>query len=263
MPPVPSPGSAVRESRLSHPIDWSRLDDAAYRVSVKRSVRRFAWTAGILSAVVVGGAIAGSSPPLAALGLLMLGACAWNLGRTAVTGLLVDGGALVLVGAGFIAYSWVSLGGLDGGNANKAMLTGLLQMAWGARRIWAYRTARQASHDPEAMTALEALIGELSKRNARTDDGVVEFWTPSRFRHRSRIGLYPEGSIALLEHQAVRLERRSDIWIETRGTTALGRSIKVEIQMSDLQLAGEMPTEHFQRFERWKLGMPVSRSAAA
>jgi hypothetical protein len=59
------------------------------------------------------------------------------------------------------------------------------------------------------------------------------------------------------------LERRADIWIEARGTTSLGRSVKVWVQMSDLRLAGEMPVEHFERFERWKSGLAQPRPIAA
>jgi hypothetical protein len=33
--------------------------------------------------------------------------------------------------------------------------------------------------------------------------------------------------------------------------------------MSDLQLTGEMPAAHFERFERWKLGQSQSRPIAA
>ena len=98
--------------------------------------------------------------------------------------------------------------------------------------------------------------------DAKADPTVAEFRT-GRFHLRNRIGLYTDGAIALLEQQAVRLERRTDIWIEARGTTWHGRSMKVRIQMSDLTLMGEMPAAHFERFERWKLGMSPARPIAA
>jgi hypothetical protein len=134
---------------------------------------------------------------------------------------------------------------------------------WGVRRLAFYRTARLAVNDPEAIARLEFLVQELSKRNGRSDPTVAEFRT-GRFRaHRNRLGLYDEGAIALLEHRAVRLEKRADIWIEARGTTWLGRSAKVGIRMGDLHLTGEMPVTHFERFERWKSGQSQTLPIAA
>ncbi len=83
--------------------------------------------------------------------------------------------------------------------------------------------------------------------------------TPAR-GSRSRPAI--STSIALQEHQAIRLGKRTDIWIEARGTAWLGRSIKLEVQMGDLRLTGEMPAEHFERFEHWKLGLSRPRSIA-
>ena len=248
---------------MPHPIDWTRLDAAGYRVSVKRSVRQFAWRAGALAVVVWGCGIAAASVPLALVGLVLLWACTWNFFRPSVTGLLVDGTALILTAVGLVGLSWMWFDGSTMANANKAMFAALPQLFWGIRRIASFSTARLAADDPDAMAALEGMVAELSKRDAKTDEAVVEFRT-GRFHHlRNRLGLYSEGVVALLEHQAVRLDLRTDVWIELRGTTSLGRSLKVEVRMGDFQLTGEMPAAHFERFEHWKTGMSVSRSAAA
>ena len=80
---------------------------------------------------------------------------------------------------------------------------------------------------------------------------------------RVRLGLLPYGMVAVFGHEAVRLERRTDITIDARGSTWLGRSIKVVVRMSDLELMGVMPAAHLERFEQWKLGVAPPRAIAA
>jgi hypothetical protein len=137
------------------------------------------------------------------------------------------------------------------------------QVVWGVRRVALYPTARLAANDSQAIARLESIVGELSKRKAKDDSTVVEFWTGRIRSQRNRLGLYAEGAIGLLAHQAVRLERRADIWVEAHGTSWLGRSIKVGVQMGDLRLTGEMPAAHFERFEQWKSGLSRPSPIAA
>ena len=59
-----------------------------------------------------------------------------------------------------------------------------------------------------------------------------------------------------------RSEKRADIWIETAGTTS-GGSMKVRIQMGDLELSARMSAAHLERFEGWKLGQAQFRQIAA
>lgn len=243
-------------------VEWNRLDAAAFRVSMKRSVRRFAWYAAIAGAVVVACGIGGRSVPLTAIGLVLAGAGAWNLRRPSITGLLVDGVAMILAGA-FQCLTWAWLDDARPSSVGKWVIAGLFQIAWGIRRIALYPTARLAVDDPEAIARLESLVREVSRRDARSDPAVAEFRTGGFRRRRNRLGLHAEGVIGLLEHQAVRLEKRADVWIEAIGTTALGRVVRVRIQMSDLQLTGEMPAEHLERFERWKAGATGPSALAA
>jgi len=243
-------------------VDWSRLDIAAYRVSVKRAVRAFARSALVVGAIALGCGIGVRSVPLVAIGLAVMAACTWNLARTSVAGLVVQGCTLILSGA-FTCFAGWWYGGMSSTNAGKAVIPGLMQIVMGIRHLVHYRTARRVVNDPEAIARPETIVRELSKRDAKTDENVVEFGTHVVHPHRSRVGLYAEGAVALLEHQVVRLERRTDIWIEPRGTTALGRSIKVEVRLGDVQLSASMPEAHFQRFERWKTGASPSQSLAA
>lgn len=242
--------------------DWNRLDAAAYRVSIMRSVRRMAWILAVAGIVVTACGLAAAFIPLIAIGLVFASTGAWNLFRTSVGGLAVDAVAMILSGI-FLALAWRWMDAARASQAVNSIVAGVIQLVWGVRRLALYRTARHALRDTFAIAHLESIVRELSRRDARADETVAEFRT-GRFRHhRNRLGLYVEGAVGLLEQTAVRLEKRSDIWIETRGSTALGRSIKVTVQMSDLQLPGVMSAEHFARFERWKLGLSQSRSIAA
>ena len=243
-------------------MDWSQLDAAAYRVSMKRSVRRLAWFLAVVGAFVLACGLAAPFVPLVVMGVVFVCAGAWNIRRTSVAGLIVDGVAVIVTGiCNGVAWLWIE----DGRPSIlvKCAIACLVQIVWGVRRLATYRTARFAANDPQAIAHLESIVRELAKRDATHDLAVAEFWTGGIRRQRNRLGLYADGAIALLEHQAVRLERRADIWIEVRGTTWLGRSVKVGVQMGDLHLAGEMPAAHFERFERWKLGQSRPRPIAA
>jgi hypothetical protein len=169
---------------------------------------------------------------------------------------------MILTGA-FNCLAWLWVEDARASSVGKWTFAGLVQIAWGIRRLATYRMARLAMDDPQAIARLESIVRELSKRDAKADSTVAEFWTGRIRRQRNRLGLYADGAIALLEHQAVRLESRADIWIEARGTTWLGRSIKVRIQIGDLQLTAEMPAAHFERFERWKCGLSRPHPIAA
>ena len=242
--------------------DWSRLDTAAHRVSMMRSVRRMAWFIAVAGLVVTACGLGARIVPMTAIGVVLVSAGAWNLLRTSVSGLLVDGCALILCGV-FLATAWRWMEPARPSQAVNSIVAGVLQVVWAVRRLALYRTARRAVRDPQAIARLEAIVRDLSRRDVRTDETVVQFRT-GRFRHhRNRLGLYAEGVVGILEHTAIRLDTRSDVWIEASGTTATGRSIKVKVQMSDLELPAEMSVEHFQRFERWKLGQSQARSIAA
>jgi hypothetical protein len=221
---------------------------------MKRSVRRLAWILAVVGTIAAACGFAAASVPLVALGLVLACAGVWNICRPSITGLIVDGVALILAGA-FMCLAWRWTGDAPATSIGKWAIVGLAQIVWGIRRLAIYPTARFTPNDPQAIARLDAMVHELAKRKAKTDPTVAEFWT-GRFHHqRNRIGLYADGAVALLEQQVVRLEKRAEIWIEASGTTWRGKSIKVRIQMSDLQLMGQMPTAHFERFERWKLGL--------
>jgi hypothetical protein len=225
-------------------------------------VRRLGWFAAIVGALVLACGLAGAFIPLVAIGLALACAGVWNVWRPSINGLLVDGVVMIVTGA-FNGLAWLWIENARPSGVAQWIFGGLVQIVWGIRRLAVYPTARSATNDPQAITRLESIVRDLSKRKPKADPAVAEFWTGGIRRRCNRLGLYADGAVGLLEHRAVRLERRADIWIESRGTTWLGRSIKVRIQMSDLHLAGEMSAAHFERFEQWKLGMSQANPIAA
>jgi hypothetical protein len=249
------------EFPLDH-VNWSRLDTAAFRVSMKRSVRRLGWFLAVVGALVLACGLAGAFVPLVAIGPVLVGAGVWNVCRPSIAGLIVDGVAMILTGA-FNCLAWLWIEGARASSVGNWILAGLVQIVWGIRRLAIYPTAHVAVNDPQAIARLESIVRELSQRNPKADPTIAEFRTGRLRGRRNRLGLYADGAIGLLEGTAVRLERRADIWIEARGTTSLGRSVKVWVHMGDLRLAGDMPAAHFERFERWKSGLAQARPIAA
>ena len=247
-------------TRVMHDLsDWDRMDAAGFRVSVTRSVRWLArFTLGIGAGVVALGALA-PYPPLVLVGAVLAAAGLWNVCRPAVSGLLVDGVAMIASGA------FLALQGLGSGetNAAKGLVGGVLQVVWGLRRLALFPLASRQPNDPEAIAHLEQIVRDVSRRDAKRDPTVVEFRTGRFHLHRNRIGLFDAGAVNLLEQQVVRLERRADIWIEPLGTSVTGGTLKVEIRLGDYRLRGTIRSEHLERFERWKLGLTPAKNVAA
>lgn len=229
---------------------------------MKRSVRWLAWFEAIIGPIALACGVAAPFVPLVIVGVGLTLAGLWNLWRPSLNGMLVDGAAMILTGL-FSALAWVWMDHDRPSAAGKSIFTGLVQIGWGIRRLATWNTARFTRNDPPAIARLEEVIRDLSKRKEKTDQNVVVFWTGVWRPQENRLGLYAEGVIGLLGPHAVRLEKRGDIWIEARGTSWLGRSIKVRVQMSDLELMGRMSTAHFERFERWKLGLTQAKRIAA
>jgi hypothetical protein len=240
--------------------DWNQLDAVAFHVSMKRSVHRFAVVAALLGCVILACGFAAHFAPLIVIGVVLVGAGIWNGSRPTVTGLIVDGVAMVVTGACMcLAALWAEH--TRATSLGKSIVVGIVQIVWGVRRLALVPLARSAPADPQAIARLETVVRELSKRNAKEDPNVAEFWTGRVPLQRNRLGFYSEGAIALLQHQAVRLERRNDIGIDVHGRV-LGR-VSVRIQMSDFELAGLMSPEHYERFERWKQGVSRPSPIAA
>jgi len=229
---------------------------------MKRSVRRLAWIEASVGVIATACGVAAHFLPLLVVGPALLVIGFWNLVRPSVQGLLVDGVGLILAGL-FNVAAWVWMDHARPTAVGKWIYTGVLQIVWGVRRLALYPMARHSARDASAVTRLEALVHELSRRDAKHDPNIVEFRMGRLHLHRGRLGLFAEGAIGLLEGGAVRLEKRGDVWIEASGSDLLGRTLKVTIQMSDYQLTARMQAEHFERFERWKLGQSQVRSIAA
>lgn len=241
-------------------VSWERLDEAGFPVTAKRSVRRVAWFLLIVGAFILACGVMAHALPLVGIGVLYVCVGAWNLRRTSVHGLLIDGMVLIVAGI-FTALAWRWI---DGGATHmvKALVGGSMQILWAVRRLRFWSAARHSAVDPAAMTRLEEIVKVVSKRSRR-DDTVVEFTTGRIRKHRNRLGLFSEGVVGLLMEGAVRLEKRPDIWIEARGTGVRSESVKVSVRMSDLELLASMDAKHLERFERWKLGMAATQSVAA
>jgi hypothetical protein len=240
--------------------DWDRLDIAAYRVSIVRSVRVRARSVAIIGAVVFGCGLFASFPPFVAIGLVLVASGLGNLVRPSVTGVLVEGATTILTG--LFTLSLPLWSAAVHASPERALVGAVPQIVWGARRLAVWWTARTVVNDPPAIARLEQVVRDLARRDLRTDPSVVELRTGRIRRVRNRLGMESEGVVALFDGSIVRLDRRADVWIESIGTTALGRASRVKVRMGALELEGEMSPSHVERFERWKLA-PEARASAA
>ena len=73
---------------------------------MKRSVRRLAWIGTVVGALVTVLGFMAAFLPLAAIGVVLAGAGVWNLCRPSITGVIVDGGVMILTGA-FNCLAWL------------------------------------------------------------------------------------------------------------------------------------------------------------
>ncbi len=242
--------------------DWDRMDAAGFRVSMIRSVRWLASFTLAIGAGVLALGIGARHAPLMVIGAVLAAAGLWNAFRPAVSGLLVDGVAMLASGA-FLIFQGLADAGSGPLSAGKGFVAGIPQILWAFRRLQLLPTALRQPNDPQAIAHLERLVREVSLRDAKRDASVVEFRTGRLGVHRNRIGLFDVGGVSLLEQQVVRLERRGDLWIEPRGTSVSGRTLKVEVRLGDYALRGTMRADHLERFEQWKVGRTASRTSQA
>ena len=242
--------------------DWDRMDAAGFRVSMIRSVRWLAWfTLGIGAGVLALG-FGARDAPLVMIGAVLAAAGLWNVWRPSVAGMLVDGVAMIASGA-FLIFQGLADAGSGPLSAGKGIAAGMPQIIWAFRRLALLPLAWRQPNDRQAIAHLEQLVRVVSRRDVKHDPTVVEFRSGRFNLHRNRIGFFDVGAVNLLEQQVVRLERRGDIWIERVGTSVSGRTLKVEVRLSDYSVRGTMRAEHLERFEQWKLGMaPGTKSAA-
>jgi hypothetical protein len=236
--------------------NWKRLDAASFRFTIQRTLRRNGWASAAVGVVCLAAGLAPPfTPALVAVGSILAAAGIWNAWRPSPPGLIVDGLSIIATGL-FGATSLLWSGPHHVRDAARWTIVGLFQIAWGVRRLAVYPAARYAMADAETLAQLEEIARELSKRKAKTDPAVIEFTSGWYRRIRHRVGLFPEGAVALLENrQALRFERRQDVEIDLHRRSWIGRSVGVTVRMSDLALKGEMPEEHYQRFENWKMGI--------
>src|SRR5258705_5535321 len=184
LPVPPGHGHRRRIPVLLDLSDWNRLDDAAFRVSIRRSVRHLAWYEVAIGAAVVFCGVGAPLMPLVVVGAVLVCAGLWNLCRTSIEGMVVDGVAVILTGA-FSASAWMWMDDARATGIARGIFVGAMQIVWGVRRIAFHRTARRAVNDPDAIAGLEAVVRDLTKRNAKTDLGAIEFRTGPLGRHRN------------------------------------------------------------------------------
>src|SRR5262245_56935930 len=134
-------------------FDWNRLDAAAFRVSIRRSVRRYGWIFAVVGALLLAFGLAGDHSPMAAIRVLLASAGVWNLCRRSVTGVIVDGIGMIISGS-FVGLAWLWIENARASSVARWIAAGAIQVVWGIRRLAFYATARHAANDPEAIARL-------------------------------------------------------------------------------------------------------------
>jgi hypothetical protein len=141
---------------------------------MRRSVRRVAWIGVVAGTIAAACGLAVPFAPLAAIGLVIACAGAWNLWRPSLAGMVVDGVTMILTGA-FNCLAWLWLDETRATAVGRWIFAGVVQIVWGIRRLVLYRTARFTRNDPQAIARLETIVRELAKRNVKDDRSVAEF----------------------------------------------------------------------------------------
>lgn len=242
-----------------------RLQQVADYRTVRKTLRASAIISLVMGAITLLIAIAPPLDPVAALlGLVLLGAGAWNLARPRPTGILVDGASVIVVGVCNIAWSILDL---KSGGSGFWIKIGVFQLVLGGQAFWRYSRFRDAFRSPATeaeLAELDGLVGTIWKSKVKESVDLIEFKvsgyheTPWKARLTDTLAI-----LATDGGREVKVAARDEIDVAENGKVLIGRSLKATITVRGKAMKGTIPPESYERFQQWKTGVVLPRAIAA
>ena len=242
-----------------------RLQQVADYRTVRRTLRSSAIISLVMGAITLLLALAPPPSLLAAtLGLVLLGAGAWNLARPRPTGILVDGASVIVVGLFNIGWSIVDI---QSGGSGFWIKVGVFQLVLGGQAFWRYAHFRDAFRSPASeaeLGELDGLVGAMWKSKVKESMDLIEFKvngfheTPWKARLTDTLAI-----LATDGGREVKVAARGEIDIAETGKVLIGRSLKATVTVRGKAMKGTIPPESYERFQQWKTGVVLPRAIAA
>lgn len=244
-----------------------RLQQVADYRTVRKTLRSSATISVVMGAITL---LLALLPPFSAiaavLGLVLLGAGAWNLARPRPTGILVDGASIIVVGLFNIVGAVLEMQS-GSGSSGFWIKVGVFQLVFGAQAFWRYAQFRDAFASPASdaeLNQLDDMVGAMWKSKVKESPDLVEFITTGFHAKAWKVRL--ADSLAVLATDGgreVKVAAREEFDIAENGKVLIGNARKATITVRGKVMKGTIPPESYERFQQWKTGVVIPRAIAA
>lgn len=268
------------------------LQQAADYQTHSQSLRRSAIAGIIIGLIwgVVGYLMIDSGQPgyaLVVFAVVLVGIGAWLVSAPSPLGMLVDGIAMIAVGAINVILFILSLQQVRNGQEQYTfgIIFSIIMIGYGISRIVSYpkyKAAAAMSPSPQTLKWLKDLTKDALNTRAKNDVNTVEFTRSTFFnQEKGRVRLLPEVAVFVAEKNQtyyigggggvllimlvrmmagktgdVRLVSRDGLSILSEKKVLLGKSYKVKMRVNAKEQQYIIPQESLMRLKAW-LGQPA------
>lgn len=176
----------------------------------------------------------------------------WLIAKPRPAGLVVDGFALMMIGAWNL---FITIAG--GGEASGFAALGGLQIFWGIQSIARYKKFAGCNPGREAVKQFGRLLQMVWGQSPDEVPNAIVFQADSKI-WKARL-LSDRAVFVAANGEELVFSPRSSIHIATRGKKLLGKSVKFNMQIRKRELNGTIQPQFLERAEQW-LGRPASDS---
>jgi hypothetical protein len=237
------------------------------KVSDYRSVRKTLRPAGIGSiifgilALVMGVILLEDNPlniVLALIGLFLLIEGIWLTASPTPTGMILDGIALMVLGAWNVLVTIANAAAGSGSTSTVAVL-GIFQIWWGIQSFKRYGRFKNVSTDKlpeESVRYVDDLVKGIAKSKAAKEPDIIQFQISSGQPPVWKGRLLADAALCVSANgQEAVIARKNDVSITAEGKVLLGKNLKASFQFGDRIFKGSIAPEFFDRYQAWKTGV--------
>lgn len=255
---APSPRQGPEQDAESADAQFDELQ----RVSNYRLVRKTLRPAGIgsivfgLIAIATGFGQMHANPINAILGLIgvfLLVEGIWITAAPTPAGMIVDGIALIVLGAWnvFITIANAASGG--GGGPNFFAVLGIWQIVWGCQGFGRHaRLSKLPMNKPSEQTLkmIDGIVKDITRGKPKDVPDLIEF----QIKNQIWKGRLSQDSAILVQAagQDVVFARKAQFQIDQTGKVLIGKTLKASFRLRDKSQNGTISPENFEKYAAWK-----------
>lgn len=190
---------------------------------------------------------------LAVLGVLLLFEGFWLLAMPSAGGLILDGIALLGLGAWNILITIANMAASGGGGTPVFGVIGIFQIVLGVKSFIKFSSVSKISTEAPSKDKIKEFnrfVASIQKSKSTGENDIVEFTAgcPWKGRLMQKHGIFLKGG-----GQAVIFADRNEIEISEQGKKMFGKSLKASFEICGTQYKGSISPEMLKKFQDWKI----------